>query len=99
MNKDVILSRAGEQLEECTVLYAVQQGNDPYRVYFDKEGTRCLTASELKEAFVKRCIVYVSDKIILVPIAFSINGDGSAAVTFYFGGTQMSAYSAEYVKP
>lgn len=99
MNKDVVLSRAGEQLEECTILYLRVIDGDA-RVYFDKEYTRCLTADEMKEAFTKRCIANTNNVYLLAPAAYIINPVGGyASLLFTMYGETVVANSVEYVKP
>ena len=97
MNKDVVLSRAGEELEECIILY-MQFIDGDGRVYFDKECTRCLTADEMKEVFTKRCLANVNNAFLLAPIAWATNPDGSASLLFNMNGETLITNSVEHIK-
>lgn len=100
MNKEVILSRAGEQLEECTVLYLALENSTTPRVYFDKECTRCLTADEMKEAYLKRCVVvFDTPSTLFISEPYSCvfdTNNGFAVLTTEIEGP-FPCYSAEYV--
>lgn len=99
MNKDVVLSRAGEQLEECIILYSGMSGGVD-RAYFDKECTRCLTADEMKDAYLKRCVVFVEARslMILQPYHCRYYNDFGYATLTVSDTNPVTLYSAEYVK-
>lgn len=104
MNKDVILSRAGDQLIECEVLYIGDLVvNDKTRrglVYLDKERTRRATAAEMKEAFLKRCVLVSEDEdaSTYTPIMYYLSKNtGDAFFWVKMSDTYVALISAESV--
>lgn len=98
MNKNVVLSRAGEQLIECTILYIGVDADGVERACFDKEGTRYLTSEELKNAFFSRCVVDIGRGTYRIAESFAELYNFSC-ITISNGSVSTNIYSAEYVDP
>ena len=99
MNKDVVLSRAGEQLIECTILYPGMSSDGLVRACFDKEGTRYLTYEELKNAYFSRCVVYIEGYYVSVECLFDYSTYSIIEINISADGSQhLRLFSAEYVK-
>lgn len=98
MNKEVVLSRAGEQLIECTILHISVDADGVNRACFDKEGTRYLTSKELKNAFFSRCVVDIGRGTYRIVESFAELYNFSC-ITISNGSVETSIFSAEYVVP
>lgn len=96
MNKEVILSRAGEQLIECTILHIGVDADGVERACFDKEGTRYLTSEELKNAFFSRCVVDIGRSNYWIVKGF-VEMYNFSFITIGDGSLEANLYSAEYV--
>jgi hypothetical protein len=103
MTKDVILSRAGEHLVECTILYMYPDEDLVNRLYFDMECTKCLTREEMIDAYLKRCVITDGrqpNEISAYGIPMMLEDHNSYAGMYGVADrASFTMFSSEYVKP
>lgn len=74
---DRIYNRAEDK--NCANIIVYAKKNDT-KAYIDKARTTPYKTSELKNAFIKGCIIVASDDEMLYPIGLGINTDGSTGI-------------------
>ncbi len=77
MNK--IFMDAKDKNIAATLIYA--RGSDG-KAYSDAEGTKQMTESELREAFLKGCLIHYGEDMYIEPFAFV--GDSGTATLYFF---------------